>query len=142
MGTLSQDVVLEGQCACHRSQKGGKCERRHTSHSKTTKTTERFTVPVGLCNKQDQESGTASGRMLYTIMPDVHHVCHVSGKSRVQMAVVLRHACHELVTMHGATEYGASKHVAADSATFSRTAHRCLGHSRSHKEVAIDERSS
>jgi len=35
MGTLSQDVVLEGQCACHRSQKGGKCERRHTSHSKT-----------------------------------------------------------------------------------------------------------
>ena len=36
MGTLSQDVVLEGQCACHRSQKGGKYERRHTSHSKTT----------------------------------------------------------------------------------------------------------
>ena len=36
MGTLSQDVVLEGQCACRRSQKGGKCERRHTSHSKTS----------------------------------------------------------------------------------------------------------
>ena len=36
MGTLSQDVVLEGQCARRRGQKGGKCERRHTSHSKTT----------------------------------------------------------------------------------------------------------
>ena len=36
MGTLSQDVVLEGQCACRKSQKGGKCERRHASYPKTT----------------------------------------------------------------------------------------------------------